>query len=181
MFDVSSAELTSPIPSQSIIAGQWPEAGLDTFNSPTPCMDRPFCSEGASLDQANTPATFPTDNEVPTPTRRSPVCEASISGDSGGRYYRCECGHRTARKGDMVRHHESLLHSQKRKYQCSCGAEFTRRFGLRRHQAKCKKRSARPVPTLTLALFAREFCDEFCVSFSKFAHCLSIIYLLVVC
>jgi hypothetical protein len=56
------------------------------------------------------------------------------------RYLLCECGHQTKTKGDMLRHHETLKHTQ-RKYACPCGTNYTRGDGLKRHQRSCKRGS----------------------------------------
>ncbi|KAK2459310.1 hypothetical protein APHAL10511_008665 [Amanita phalloides] len=52
---------------------------------------------------------------------------------NGVQHYRCDCGHETRRRGDMLRHRESSKHSD-RKHHCSlCEKWFTRQDGLRRH------------------------------------------------
>lgn len=56
------------------------------------------------------------------------------------RHFLCECGHQTKTKGDMLRHHETLKHTQ-RKYACPCGVSYTRGDGLKRHQRSCGKRT----------------------------------------
>ena len=124
----------------------WFKNGLVPISLPTPhpsTMSLPANSwharERHSQPGANQSVTFFANNEITKPTQRSPTYKVVASG--GSRYYRCECGHRTVRKGDMVRHHESLRHQQ-RKYKCSCGAEFTRKFGVKRHKARCEKQDA---------------------------------------
>ncbi|KIL66989.1 hypothetical protein M378DRAFT_322499 [Amanita muscaria Koide BX008] len=70
----------------------------------------------------------------------TPAYEENLS-DDGTKRYRCQCGRKTKSVGDMRRHHESLMHSSKRKYGClPCGKTFTRKDGLVRHEKSCKKK-----------------------------------------
>ncbi|KAM6489147.1 hypothetical protein JOM56_015317 [Amanita muscaria] len=54
----------------------------------------------------------------------------------GNKIFRCQCGHKTLRKGDMTRHHQSLVHASKSQV-CSCGKRYTRKDSLRRHKMAC--------------------------------------------
>ncbi|KIL61519.1 hypothetical protein M378DRAFT_166801 [Amanita muscaria Koide BX008] len=54
----------------------------------------------------------------------------------GNKIFRCQCGHKTLRKGDMTRHHQSLVHASKSQG-CSCGKRYTRKDSLRRHKMAC--------------------------------------------
>lgn len=78
------------------------------------------------MDSENAAAQSPSFKVVDTPSAR---------------YLLCQCGHQTKTKGDMLRHHETLKHTQ-RKYACPhCGTNYTRGDGLKRHQRGCKRRS----------------------------------------
>ncbi|KIL55925.1 hypothetical protein M378DRAFT_551807 [Amanita muscaria Koide BX008] len=56
---------------------------------------------------------------------------------SGIKRYRCGCGFKSASKGGMDRHRDSLRHSEP-KHRCSCGKFFTRVDSLKRHKKKKK-------------------------------------------
>ncbi|KIL62080.1 hypothetical protein M378DRAFT_809052 [Amanita muscaria Koide BX008] len=53
----------------------------------------------------------------------------------GIKRYRCGCGFKSASKGGMDRHRDSLRHSEP-KHRCSCGKFFTRVDSLKRHKKK---------------------------------------------
>lgn len=84
---------------------------------------------------------------LPSIDRREPSYYAAID-SNGVTVYRCECGHETHRKCDMLRHHETLKHVRRGSYNCTfpdCTKTFTRKYGLKRHLQKHSIDADKPV------------------------------------
>jgi hypothetical protein len=134
---MSPANLTYPTSPQTADGSRWFRNGLGVIGLPTQYGSICAGEAGAGHGQpsVNPSMTGSETKETAVPMQSSPTYEVAVF--EGRKCYRCECGHKTTRKGDMDRHHESLRHSQRRRYQCSCGAKFTRKSALKRHEAKC--------------------------------------------
>ncbi|KIL54784.1 hypothetical protein M378DRAFT_174066 [Amanita muscaria Koide BX008] len=128
---ITPTHATSP-QSTNLDYGHAPEMGFGSARSgpprqtPSPAA-LPYTSDNRD-GHARSSVSAPPRNEVGGPTVLSFMSD-------GIKHHRCECGYKSARKGDIDHHLESLQHSE-RKYECSCGKKFTRYDSLNRHRKR---------------------------------------------